>query len=170
MEQAMQISALPLLNSKTVKIERGLVVIERTSIRPKFGDVQRAEIEELSELPFALRDLRFRLLCFGDIHRGPDKFYELARLVQDGMAYNKEVLDGSAGKNNAVVCPIIGLLNFGSFNKFPNDLPILRMNPINPQFTIQAILTRAAAEDSVGFGRDCDSARCNIKLPAARVA
>src|SRR5258706_13442636 len=141
MGQGMQISTLPLLESKAVIIERGLVVIERTSVRPKFSDVQRAEIEELSELPFALPDLRFRLLCFGNIHRGPDKFYELARLVQDGMAYNKEVLDGFAGKNNAVVCPIIRLLNFGSFNKFPNGLPVLRMNPINPEFSVQEILT-----------------------------
>src|SRR4029077_3077155 len=63
MEQPMQISASPLLKRKTVIIERGLVVIERTSIRPKFGDVQGREIKELSELPFTLPDLFFRQLA-----------------------------------------------------------------------------------------------------------
>jgi len=52
----------------------------------------------------------------------------------------------------------------------PPGLPILRMNPINPEFSVQEILIRAAAEDSVDFRRDCDYPRCNIKLPAARVA
>ncbi len=166
----MQISALPLLNSKTVKIERGLVVIERTSVRPKFGDVERAEIEELSELPFALPDLRFRLLCFGDIHRGPDKFYEVARLVQDSMLYNLEVLDGSVGKNNAIVRFIISFLGFPSFKKFLSAFPVLRMNPVKPKSCVRGILIRAAAEDSMDFRRDCDFPRCNIMSPAARVA
>ena len=111
----MQISALPLVNSKTVIIERGLVVIKRTSIRPKFGDVHGREIKKLAELPFALPDLRFRLLCLGDIHRSPNKFYEIARLVQDRLTDNVEALDGSVGKNNTVVRLITGFLNFASF-------------------------------------------------------
>jgi len=41
MKQPMQISTLPLLKSKAVIIKRGLVVIERTSIGPKFGNVLR---------------------------------------------------------------------------------------------------------------------------------
>jgi hypothetical protein len=102
MEQAMQISALPLVNCKTVIIERGLVVIKRTSIRPKFSDVHGREVKKLSELSFALPDLRFRLLCLADIHRGPNKFFEVARLVQDRMADNAEVLDGTVGEKNAV--------------------------------------------------------------------
>jgi len=170
MEQAMQISALPLVNSKTVIIERGLVVIKRTSIRPKFGDVHGREVKKLSELPFALPNLRFRLLCVGDIHRGPNKFFEVARLVQDRMADNMEVLDGTVGKNNAVVCLIIGLLPFASFKHLLNGPSVLRMNPVKPKFSGRHIVIRTAAEDSMDLRRDCDCPRCNIMSPAARMA
>jgi len=98
-----------------VIIKRGLVVIERTSIGPKFGNVLRREVKELPELPFALPDLFFCLLCDRNVHRRPDKFYEVSRLVQDRMADNMDVLDGSVGKNNTVVRLITGFLNFASF-------------------------------------------------------
>jgi hypothetical protein len=170
MEQAIQITPLPLVNSKTVIIERGLVVIKRTSIRRKFGDVHRREVKKLSELPFALPDLRFRLLCLGDIHRGPDIFHEVARLVQDSMADNMQVLDGTVGENNAVVCLIIGLLAFASFKHLLNGPSILRMKPVKPKFSVRRILIRVATEDLMDFRRDGDHPRYNIMLPAARVA
>src|SRR5260370_12491871 len=100
MKQRIQICASPLLKGKTVIIERGLVVIERTSIGPKFGNVLRREVKELPELPFALPDLHFCLLCGGDVHRGPYKFYEVSPLVQDRIADYVEVLDCSLGENN----------------------------------------------------------------------
>src|ERR1700692_3413845 len=146
MKQTIQISAFPLLKSEAVIIERGLVVIERISIRSKFGDVQRCEIKELPELPFALSDFFFRPLCLGDIHRGADKFYEVTRLVQDRMAYNMKMLDSSVGKNNTLVHFVLGLLIFAFFSTFQNPLPILGMKPAIPKFSIRRILIRAAAE------------------------
>ena len=74
MKQSLQFGALPLFQRKAVIIERGLIVIEGTSIRPKFGDVKRREIKELSELAFALPDLPFRLLCCRDVRHGTHKF------------------------------------------------------------------------------------------------
>ena len=68
MKQPIQISAFPLLKSDAVIIERGLVVVEGISIGSKFRNVQRREIKELPELPFALSDFFFRALCFGDVH------------------------------------------------------------------------------------------------------
>src|SRR5467141_2383082 len=60
MKQRMHVSALPLLESQTVIIERGPVVIETTSIRPKFGDVQRRKVKNLAKLSFALPNPLFR--------------------------------------------------------------------------------------------------------------
>src|SRR5437899_2885717 len=100
MNQRIQISAPPLVKSHTVKIERGLVGRDTTSTRAKFDNMLGREVNELSQLSFALPDLLFRLLCSGNIHRGPDKFYDVARLVQDRMADRMQVLDGSVGKNN----------------------------------------------------------------------
>src|SRR5579859_1986184 len=85
MKQPIQISAAPLLKSKAVIIECGLIVVERTSVRAKFGDVLRREIDELSEPPFALLDLLLRLLCRGDVHHRSDKLYEVAFLIDDRM-------------------------------------------------------------------------------------
>src|SRR5712671_4805723 len=115
MKQRIQICASPILKSKTVIIERGLVVIERASIGPKFGNVLRREVNELPELHFALPDLFFCLLCDRNVHRRPDKFYEVSRFVQDRMTDNVEALDGSVGKNNTVVRLITGFVNFAYF-------------------------------------------------------
>src|SRR5258708_4710816 len=122
-EPAIQIGAGRGVTSTTVIVERGLVVIKRTSLRLNFGDVHGREVKKLSELPIALPDLRFRLLCLGDIHRGPDKFHEVARLVQDRRADNMEALDGTVGENNAVCGPIIGLLSVAPVNTCQNEHP-----------------------------------------------
>ena len=81
-----------------------------------------------------------------------------------------KLLDSSVGKNNTLVHFVLGLLIFAFFSTFQNPLPILGMKPAIPKFSIRRILIRAAAEDSMDFRRDCDYPRCNIKLPAARVA
>jgi len=57
MHQAFASQRLPLLKRHAVIIERGLIVVQAISISPEFGDVQRCEIKELSELFFALPDL-----------------------------------------------------------------------------------------------------------------
>src|ERR1700733_5694451 len=140
MKQLKQIGALPLLKGKTVIIERDSVVKERTSIRSKFGDERRRKIKDLPQSPFALPDLLFCLLCFGDVHRSTNKLYEVARFVQDRMADNVDVLDGSVRKNNAAVCLIISLLDFASFKDFLSALPVVGMNPDKPKFNIRRIL------------------------------
>src|SRR6267143_4206700 len=112
----------------------------------------------------------FRLLCCGDVYRGPDKFYELARLVQDRMANRVEVLDRSVRKNNAVVHLKLGFLDFGSFKKVHNALPVLRMEPTKEEFCVRCVIIRLDVVHPIDFRRDYDCARCNIMSPAARVA
>ena len=129
-----------LLKSYTVIIERGLVVIERSSIRPKFGDVHGREVKDLSELALALSDFLFRLTLFGDIRRGPEKLYDVARLVQDRMADSVEVLDGSITRNNAIVRFIISFLDSSSFIDLLNYGPVLRMNPVKEEFSPRRVV------------------------------
>jgi len=61
------ISALPLLKSKAVIIERGLVDIKATAIRPKFGDVLGRESRTCRSSRSLCRNLFFRPLALGDI-------------------------------------------------------------------------------------------------------
>ena len=60
MKQRVQLSALPLLQGETVKIERRPVHVKTTAIRSKLSDVQRREVEDLTKLSLALADLLFR--------------------------------------------------------------------------------------------------------------
>jgi hypothetical protein len=46
------------------------------------------------------------------------------------MAHRMDVLDGSAGKNYAVIRLVRGFLDFAFLKHFPNSLPVFRMNPV----------------------------------------
>ena len=70
MKQTIWFSALPLLKSKTVIIQRGLVDIEPAATRPKYGEMLRREIKDLPKIPVALPDFLFRLRCHRDIRHG----------------------------------------------------------------------------------------------------
>src|SRR5260370_24261137 len=67
MEMPAAAAAPPLLKGKPEIIERGLIGIQTSAIRPQYSDVLRREIQDLLKLHFALPDLLFRLLTFGDI-------------------------------------------------------------------------------------------------------
>src|SRR5579862_3954721 len=88
------------------------------------------------------------LSLFGDIDCGPDKFREVARLVQDRMPDSTEVLDRSIGKNNAVLRVIVGFLVYGSFEEFLNACLVLDMISAEPEVNCRRILVRLDAEHS----------------------
>src|SRR5437762_724465 len=90
MNQALQISGLPLLKSHTVIVERGLIVVQTTSIWPKFGDVLRRQIQQLSKLPFALPDLLLGALAVMDVRSGGIPAREPSLLVVQGVMANQE--------------------------------------------------------------------------------
>src|SRR5271165_4673029 len=92
----------PLLEAKTEVIERGLIGIKTTSIRPKFGDVLRREVQDLSQLPFALPDRSFGLLAFGDINHGADEL-KIARWAENRVPYCVDIFDFAIGMNDSVV-------------------------------------------------------------------
>src|SRR5260370_33426547 len=112
----------------------------------------------------------FRLLWCGDVHRGPDKFYEVARLVQDRMADSVEVLDRSVRKNNAVVHLKLGFLDFGSFKKVHNALPVLRMEPTKEEFRVRCLIIRLDDVKPIDFRPDYSCPGCTIMSPATRGA
>src|ERR1700730_13620140 len=109
-------------------------------------------------------------LALGDVHRGPDKFYDVARLVQDRMANRVEVLDRSVRENDAVVHLKLCFLDFGSFKNVHNALPILRMEPTKEEFRVRWVIIRIDVVYPMDFRRDCDSPRCHIMSPTAGVA
>src|SRR6185369_7915757 len=76
------------------------------------------------------------LRLFGDIYCGPKIFHEVTRLVQDRMVDNMKVLDGSIGKNNAVVCVIVCFLDSGSFIEFVKSVAIFRVHQSKELFPI----------------------------------
>src|SRR6267154_2872965 len=112
----------------------------------------------------------FRLLGCGDVDRRPDKFYELAGLVQDRTADRVEMLDRSVRKNNAVVHFKLGFLDFGSSKKVHNPLPILRMEFAKKEFRVRWVIVRLDVVYPIDSRRDGDFPRYDIMSPAARVA
>src|SRR3984957_15122465 len=101
-----------------------------------------AEPLRFRSIPLAPPQRFFRLLCRGDVHRGPDKFYEVARLVQDRMADRVKVLDRSVRKNNAIVHLNLDLLEFGSCKKVPTALRVLRTDPTKEEFRVRCVIIR----------------------------
>src|SRR6201986_1872973 len=114
------------------------------------------QLLRFSQITLTPPEFAFCFLALGDIHNGPDKLYELARLVQDGMAYSVEMLDPSIGKNNAVVRFIIGFLDFGSFKELPNAFLVVGMISAKPKICGRQILIRLDAEYSKHCRQDYD--------------
>src|ERR1700735_983198 len=86
------------------------------------------------------------------------------------MPSSMEVLDGSIGKNNAVVRVIVCFLACGSFKELPNALLILGMISAKPKFNPRCILIRKYAEYSADLRRHNNGPTCNIEFPAADMA
>jgi len=121
-----------------------------------------AEPLRLSQVCLAPPQRFFRLLCRGDVHRGPDKFYEVARLVQDRMAGRMEVFDRSVRKNDAVVHLKVGFLDFGFFKEVYNTLAVLRMELIKEEFRVRWVIIRLDVVYPIDFRGECDCPRCNL--------
>src|SRR6202008_4414229 len=119
----------------------------------------RCGVQNLTKLCFLFPDFIFGLLAPSDIQGGPDKFSDLARLVQNRMPDGTEVLDGSVGKNDTVVRFIICFLDFGSFKELPNALLVVGMISAKPKFCGRRIFIRLDAEYSKHFRRDYDCPR-----------
>ena len=66
------------------------------------------------------------------------------------------MLDGTVGKNDAVIRCIVGFLGCTSFKEFPNALTVLRMNPVEVKFQIGTIFIRLDAINAIAFWRACD--------------
>src|SRR5262249_58089861 len=59
---------LPLVDVQTEILERGVIGVERASIRPKYADVLRREVQNLPELCFLVADFVFRPFAIVDVH------------------------------------------------------------------------------------------------------
>src|SRR3984885_3028048 len=135
MKALTKIELLPLFNRKTAELEDGLVGIQTASAAPQHRLQLPCGVQNLTELHFVFADFVFRLLALGDIYSCPDKFYEVARLVQDRMPDRMEVLDSSIGKSNSILHVKVGA--FGrplrkSFSAHP--ISILGMNALEKRF------------------------------------
>src|ERR1700747_393396 len=133
---------LHLLNRQTDILEPYSIYIDRSAIGIQDDDDMRDSIGNAAKFVLILPNLLFRLFALSDIHIGPDKFYEVAQLVQDGMPDGMEVLDGSIRKNNGVVLGIVLLRDFGPFEEFQYALLVLGMISAKPEFRRRRILIR----------------------------
>ena len=115
MKQSIQIGVAPLFKSKAVIIKCGLIVVERTSVRPKFGDVLRREIEELSTPPFALPGRLVRGACSVTSIKVPTNSTTLPFSLRMGCPDTCGCLTAPSDKNNAVVCFIVCFLDLRRF-------------------------------------------------------
>src|SRR5258708_19923243 len=130
------VDAPPLLKSKPEIIEHGLIGIKTSAItiRPQYGDALRREIQDLSKLHFALPDLLFRLLTFGDICRATHELHQIPRCVQDRMADGVDVFHRAARKKNSEFHFVIRLFRYCLIECLLPLGSILRMNALQPLF------------------------------------
>src|SRR6266436_7152798 len=134
MNESMRVAASPVFKSNAVIIERGLIGIQTSAIRPKYAYVLRREIQDLSKLHFALPDFVFRLLTFGDICRATHELHQIPRCVQDRMADGVDVFHRAARKKDSEFHFVVRLFSYCSIER---PLPlgsILRMNALQPLF------------------------------------
>src|SRR5580658_7636090 len=135
MKALTKIELLPLFNRKTAELEDGLVGIQTASVVPQHKQKLWRGVQNLTELHFLLPDFVFRLLALGDIDSCPDKFYEVARLVQDRMPDRMDVLDSSIGKNNSVLHVKVGAFGRPLRKNFSaHPISILGMNALEKRF------------------------------------
>src|SRR5580698_4743905 len=81
-----------------------------------------------------------------------------------------EMLDGSIGKNNAVLRVIVSFLDCRSFKELPNALLILGVISTQPKFKPRCILIRTYSEYSMDLRRHDDCPTGSIEFPAADMA
>src|ERR1700757_2976470 len=133
---------LHLRNRQTGVLEPHSIYIDRSAIGIQDDDDMRDSIGNATKFVLILPNLLLRLFALGDIHIGPDKFYELAQLVQDGMPDGIEVLDGSIRKNNAVVRGVVCFLDCGPFEEFQHAPLVFGMISAKPKVRRRRILIR----------------------------
>src|SRR5216684_7148180 len=134
MNEPISVAASPVFKSNAVIIERGLIGIQTSAIRPCYAHEQRREIQDLSKLHFALPDLLFRLFTFGDICRATHELHQIPRCVPNGMADGIDVFDSATRKKNSKFHFVIRLFRYCSIEcPFPLG-SILRMNALQPLF------------------------------------
>src|SRR5229473_5054439 len=134
MSEPMRVAASPVFKSNAVIIERGLIGIQTSTIRPCYAYEQRSEIQDLSKLHFALPNCVFRLLTFGDICRATHELHQIPGCVQDRMANGVDVSHRTARKKDSEFHFVIRLFRYCSI-ECPLPLgSILRMNSLEALF------------------------------------
>src|SRR5262245_23411292 len=99
------------------------------------------------------------VLAFGDVDRGSDKFYDVARLAHDGMADTLDDLDRSIRQNDSKLRlkPSFFDVSF-SVGLFDSE-PVIGMDPRKKEISSRNIILGLDAPDSNRFRRDCDFSR-----------
>src|SRR5260370_20491004 len=93
----------PFVETDAEVIERGAVCIEAFTVRPVYRNKLRRQVQNQSELHFLPSDLFLGRLALGDIDHSTHDLNELARSVEDYMAYAMNVPDPFVRMNDSVV-------------------------------------------------------------------
>ncbi len=130
----MRVAASPVFKSNAVIIERGLIGIKTSAIRPCYAYERRREIQDLSKLPFALPDLLFRPIALGDVDHSTHELNQIAGRAEKRVAYYMDISDVAAGMNDSVIQLELGLLAPRCLGCFPNFGLIIRMDALKECF------------------------------------
>src|SRR5277367_1193444 len=149
----------PFVQTDAQVIERGAVCIEAFTVRPVYRNKLRNDVDYLTDLCLLFPDLSFCDLAFSDIDHGPDKFPDVARLVQNWVTNVVDVLDRSVRENDSVVRFEVSLRQIRPFVVFRFNRPILRMNPAKKEFGGWSVLPGSNVEYPLHFRRDRDDPR-----------
>src|SRR5260370_38139043 len=110
MADAMGVAASPVFKGNAVIIERGLIGIKTSAIRPCDAYERRREIQDLSKLPFALPDLLFRPIALGDVDHSTHELNQIAGRAEKRVAYYMDISAVVAVMHDSLTQLQLGLL------------------------------------------------------------
>src|SRR5260370_21802603 len=93
----------PSVDIDTQIVESCIIGVERSSIRPKYADVQRREVQNLPELHFLFLEPLFRVLALTNCGRTAEELHSVPGLGQDGMANGMNPLDHPTRQDDAEI-------------------------------------------------------------------
>ena len=132
--------------------------------------MQRREVKELSELPFALPDLLLRPLALGDVDQGTHELNEIAGWAENRVAYYVDISDLAAGMNDSVVQLELRPFALCSLERFRGPGLIIRMNALKECFESWLPTLRVETQQAVAFlGPVPNVARRRGPCPTSRV-
>jgi hypothetical protein len=125
---------LPLLETYAQIIKRDAIDMEAFTVASIYSDKLRSEVQDLPQLHFTSAQFLLCSFALSEIDHSTHDLKELARSVEDYMAYAMNVPEPFVRVNDSVVQFEIHLVADGFLDYIPATALIVRINPLHDSF------------------------------------